>query len=202
MDLNNLKYIYNIDDETIAKRALVDSENGRKTALKELIGEAVIKRFTLWNRLFPNYQSVKKITSKKNQKEGIDFMVTAEDGTIYNIDLKSLVGNYEWDGTERSDGKTFEQDVIRAPIELRQNGIFTNLLSKKTDYLLYIWTDPDTAQSTYSLLDYKMISDISYKCDKVVCENKKMEPLPYIHYTSCNKTGEYILFPAVAFRLH
>ena len=39
MDLNNLKYIYNIDDETIAKRALVDSENGRKTALKELIGE-------------------------------------------------------------------------------------------------------------------------------------------------------------------
>lgn len=202
MDLNNLKYIYNIDDETIAKRALVDSENGRKTALKELIGEAVIKRFTLWNRLFPNYQSVKKITSKKNQKDGIDFMVIAEDGTVYNIDLKSLVGNYEWDGTERSDGKTFEQDVIRAPIELRQNGIFTNLPSKRTDYLLYIWTDPDTAQSTYSLLDYKMISDISYKCDKVVCENKKMEPLPYIHYTSCNKTGEYILFPAVAFRLH
>lgn len=202
MDLNNLKYIYNIDDETIAKRALVDSENGRKTALKELIGEAVIKRFALWNRLFPNYQSVKKITSKKNQKDGIDFMVTAEDGTIYNIDLKSLVGNYEWDGTERSDGKTFEQDVIRAPIELRQNGIFTNISSKKTDYLLYIWTDPDTAQSTYSLLDYKMISDISYKCDKVVCENKKMEPLPYIHHTSNNGTGEYILFPAVAFRLH
>ena len=202
MDLNNLKYIYNIDDETIAKRALVDSENGRKTALKELIGEAVIKRFTLWNRLFPNYQSVKKITSKKNQKDGIDFMVTTEDGTIYNIDLKSLVGNYEWDGTERSDGKTFEQDVIRAPIELRQNGIFTNTSSKKTDYLLYIWTDPDTAQSTYSLLDYKMISDVSYKCDKVVCENKKVEPLPYIHHTSNNGTGEYILFPAVAFRLH
>lgn len=202
MDLNNLKYIYNIDDETIAKRALVDSENGRKTALKELIGEAVIKRFTLWNRLFPNYQSVKKITSKKNQKDGIDFMVTAEDGTVYNVDLKSLVGNYEWDGTERSDGKTFEQDVIRAPIELRQNGIFTNFPSKRTDYPLYIWTDPDTAQSTYSLLDYKMISDISYKCDKVVCENKKMEPLPYIHHTSNNGTGEYILFPAVAFRLY
>ena len=137
MDLNNLKYIYNIDDETISKRALVDSENGRKTALKELIGEAVIKRFTLWNRLFPNYQSVKKITSKKNQKDGIDFIVTAEDGTVYNIDLKSLVGNYEWDGTERSDGKTFEQDVIRAPIELRQNGIFT----LKENRLPFIYLD-------------------------------------------------------------
>lgn len=202
MDLSNLKYAYNIDDKTIAKRALVDSENGRKTALKELIGEASIKRFALWNRLFPNYQSVKKATGKKNQKDGIDFIVTTEDGTVYNIDLKSLVGNYEWDCNERSDGKTFEQGVIKAPIELRQNGTFTNLPSKKTDYLLYIWTDPDTTQSIYSLLDYKMISDISYKCDKVVCENRKMEPLPYVHYTSNNGTGEYILLPVAAFRLY
>ena len=64
---------FNIDLDKAKKRALVNTENGMVTAATEMLGEAIIRKFKLWNELFPNYQSVKKATSKKNQKEGIDF---------------------------------------------------------------------------------------------------------------------------------
>lgn len=200
MTLEQLKFYYSIDDREIDKRALFDSENARKTALKELIGEKAISKGNLWSILFPDYESKKRITSKRNQLDGIDYMITASDGTVYNIDLKCVQGDYSWDGTETSDHLMFDGNVLRAPIEIRQNGVFTNLLKKKTDFLLYIFHQPDGVY--YSLLSYGMIANFSRQCDAIVCENTHSKQNTFIHHTSNNGTGDYVLFPAKVEKLY
>lgn len=199
MTLEQLKFYYDISDEEVNKRALFDSENARKTALKELIGEKAISKGRLWNILFPDYESKRRITSKKNQLDGVDYMITASDGTVYNIDLKCVQGDYSWDGTETSDHLRFDKDVLRAPVEIRQNGIFTNLSKKKTDYLLYVFHQPDGVY--YSLLSYEMIVNFSRQCDAIVCKNNHLKQNTFIHHTSFNGTGDYVLFPAVVKKL-
>lgn len=200
MTLDELKTFYNITDEQISRRTLVNNENGRKTALKELIGEAAIKKYKLWQELFPDYESKKRITSIKNQKDGIDFQITASDGTIYNIDLKSVTGDYSLVGDETTDHKSFiaadDCTLLRAPIELRQKGIFTNRSSKKTDFMLYIYHQPDGIY--YAMLKYEDVVKISKESDYIVCKNKGLTQTTYVHHTSNNGTGEYILIPVNA----
>ena len=79
---------FDIDMEKAKRRALVKGENAIITAATEMVGEKIIKQHTLWNTLFPNYKSVKKVTNVKNQKQGTDYQIITDDDEIVNIDIK------------------------------------------------------------------------------------------------------------------
>ena len=186
---------FNIDLEKARKRALVNNENGVITAATEMLGESIIRKFRLWNEIFPNYQSVKKATSKRNQKDGIDFFVTLEDDTVVNVDIKICCGpDFSLDKNQCY--KEPEKHIIlpqmnQAPIELKQNGFRTFTSRKKTDYLLFIFADCNGI--SYANLDYNNVL-------KVVDENIKDKGI-YLHHISNNKSGEYICYPVGTHRL-
>lgn len=205
---------FNIDLNRANKRALVCSENGMITAATEMLGEAIIRKFKLWNELFSNYQSVKKATSKKNQTEGIDFFITKEDGTVVNIDIKVCCGhdfsfnkeycyrNPECYRTVKAVKGTINK---QAPIELKQNGARTFTSRKKTDYILFIFAD--TYGISYANLSYEKILTIVDGCIskyKYVNEHGFVRKVfdeergTYKHYTSNNGSGEYICYPVIA----
>lgn len=204
---------YNIDEDVAKKRAVHKSQNGYLTAAVEMLGEAIIKKHHIWHELFPGYKSVKKATSKKNQKEGIDFFITLEDDTVINIDIKVCCGpdySFDKDKVFVDPSKTRlvkpEEGYIlnQAPIELKQNGIPTFTARKKTDYLLFIFADQNGI--SYSLLDYEdvlKIVDSSYR--KLVVENNnavwRNDASNYRYYVSNNKSGEYILHPVKCVRV-
>ena len=205
---------FNIDLDKAKKRALVCSENGIVTAATEMLGEAIIRKFKLWNELFPNYQSVKKATSKKNQIEGIDFFITKEDGTVVNIDIKVCCGSdfsFNKDYCYRNPECYRTVKVVKgtinkqAPIELKQNGVRTFTSRKKTDYILFIFAD--TYGISYANLSYEKILTIVDGCiSKYNYVNEhgfvrkvfNEERGPYKHYTSNNGSGEYVCYPVVA----
>lgn len=217
--INTMKQQYftefNIDLNKAKKRALVNTENGMITVATEMLGEEIIRKFTLWNELFPNYQSVKKATSKKNQKEGIDFFITEEDGNVVNIDIKVCCGpdfSFNKDYcyrkpecyriTEPPEGTVKKQ----APIELKQNGARTFTSRKKTDYILFIFVD--RYGISYANLSYKNVLNIVDECISKYEEVKDEYGFtrnvlnknrgPYKHYTSNNGSGEYVCHPVVA----
>ena len=168
MDLNNLASEFKVTEEMAQHRALVNSDNGRRTAMKELIGEKAIKRYNVWERLFPGYTSVKRCTSVKLQKSGVDFIV--DEDTF--IDIKVDIGpNYE--------------NII--PVEIRQNKCFTMLSSKKTDYILHIIVDDFKRRAV--LIDYQWLAKLAHKV--AVCQVNHQE-IPFQIFTSNNGTGEYI----------
>lgn len=206
---------FGIDLDKAKKRALVNTENGMITAATEMLGEAIIRKFKLWNEIFPNYQSVKKATSKKNQTDGIDFFVTAEDGTVFNVDIKVCCGpdfNFNKEHCYRNpeNFRVIEPNAglinKQAPIELKQNGMRTFTSRKKTDFILFIFAD--NYGVSYANLSYENVltivdESISRYEDtvdehgftrKVYNEKRGI----YNHYISNNKTGEYICFPIVA----
>ena len=206
---------FNIDLDKAKKRALVSSENGMVTAATEMLGEAIIRKFKLWNELFPNYQSVKKATSKKNQTEGIDFFITEEDGNVVNVDIKVCCGpdfsfnkDYCYRNPEcyRTIGPTEGNINKQAPIELKQNGVRTFTSRKKTDYILFIFAD--TYGVSYANLSYENILTIvdenigkyEYIVDERGFEKKVFNTNRgiYKHYTSNNGSGEYVCHPVVA----
>lgn len=206
---------FNIDLDKAKKRALVNTENGMVTAATEMLGEAIIRKFKLWNELFPNYQSVKKATSKKNQTEGIDFFITEEDGNVVNIDIKVCCGpdfsfNKDYCYRKPECYRTVEpaEGTInkQAPIELKQNGARTFTSRKKTDYILFIFAD--TYGISYANLSYENVLNIVDECisryEDVKDEHgftRKVfneERGPYKHYTSNNGSGEYVCHPVVA----
>ena len=204
---------FNIDLEKAKKRALVCSENGMVTAATEMLGEAIIRKFKLWNELFPNYQSVKKVTSKKNQTEGIDFFITEEDGNVVNIDIKVCCGSdfsFNKDYCYRKPEcyrtvKSVKGTINKqAPIELKQNGVRTFTSRKKTDYILFIFAD--VYGISYVNLSYEKVLTIVDECISsynYVNEHgfvKKVyeERGPYKHYASNNGSGEYVCYPVVA----
>lgn len=186
---------FNIDLEKARKRALVNSENGMITAATEMLGEAIIKKFRLWSQLFPNYQSVKKATSKRNQKDGIDYFVTLEDDTVINIDIKVCCGpDFSLDRNQcykEPEKQRTLSSMNQAPIELKQNGFRTFTSRKKTDYLLFIFADCNGI--SYANLAYDDVL-------KIVDENIKDEGM-YLHHISNNKSGEYICCPVAVSKL-
>lgn len=204
---------YNITEDAAKKRAIHKSANGITTAAVEMLGEAIIKKHHIWHDLFPGYKSVKKATSKKNQKDGIDYFIVLEDDTVINIDLKVCCGpDY-----------SFKKDVVykdpscvrlvvppedyilnQAPIELKQNNIVTFDKRKKTDYLLFIFADQNGI--SYHLMDYELVLKIvKDSMRKYVRENGvavyKNETSNYKYYRSNNKSGEYILHPVKSKRV-
>lgn len=204
---------YNIDETKAVKRALVNSPNGIRTAMTEMLGETIIKKHHLWNVLFPNYQSVKKATSKKNQKEGTDYFITTEDDVLLSIDIKVCCGpsysfNKEYCFNEPDKVRVTlpKENTIKkqAPIELMQKGIRTFTSRKKTDYLLFIFADAEGI--SYYLMEYDKVLDIVdknisklVKKDNVMVYDRKTGP--YKHYISNNGTGEYISVPVDAVNL-
>jgi hypothetical protein len=186
---------FNIDLEKARKRALVSSENGTITAATEMLGEAIIRKFRLWNQIFPNYQSVKKATSKRNQKDGIDFFVTLEDDTVVNVDIKICCGpdfSLNKDECYKEPEKyRIISGLYQAPIELKQNGFRTFTSRKKTDYLLFIFADNNGI--SYTVLDYDKII-------KIIDDNVKDNGM-YLHHISNNRSGEYICFPVSVTKL-
>lgn len=208
----NTKNIYftefNINVNEAKKNALLHSQNAVTTAATELLGEAIIKKYRLWNALFPNYKSVKKATSKKNQKEGIDFFITTEDDTVYTVDLKVCCG------PDYTAGQRCYKEPTRliklpdgyvlnaAPIELTQNNIRTFTSSKKTDFLLFIFADNNGI--SYTLIDYiTILNVVDEHIDKLVTEKNGLKQRvaveknrgSLVHYTSNNGSGVYVLLP-------
>lgn len=204
---------YSIDEAKARKRALVNSPNGIRTAMTEMLGEAIIKKYHIWNALFPNYQSVKKATSKKNQKEGTDYFVTTEDDVLLSIDIKVCCGpsyafskEYCFNEPEKVRITHTKENMIKkqAPIELMQKGIRTFTARKKTDYLLFIFADSEGV--SYCLMDYDKVLEIVdanisrlVEKDGVAFYDRKRGP--YKHYISNNGTGEYISIPIDAVNL-
>ena len=206
---------FNIDLEKAKKKALVNSENGIVTAATEMLGEEIIKKFRLWNELFPNYQSVKKATSKKNQKEGIDYFITEDDETVVNVDVKVCCGP-DYSFSKRHCFRSLDTDYSvnlpegtinkQAPIELKQNGNRTFTSRKKTDYILFIFAD--TSGISYVSISYDKILNIVDECISKYEDVKDEHGLtrrflneergPYKHYASNNGSGEYICYPVVA----
>lgn len=184
MDLLLLKTRYGIKDKDIEKRALVDSENGRRTALKEMIGEKYIIQNNVFkdfveNELHREYNGYKKVTSVKMQRAGVDYIVYAGDEELY-VDLKSLVGpSYE-----------------KIPLELTQNNIWTNTTSKMTDYHLYVVHDD--YHHTRKWVPYADIVKeckkhkpaLIYSDDRTSCRFEWGSDV----YTSNNGSGRYILW--------
>ncbi len=186
---------FNIDLEKARKRALVSSENGMITAATEMLGEAIIRKFRLWNQIFPNYQSVKKATSKRNQLDGIDYFVTLEDDTVVNVDIKICCGpSFSLDKNQcykEPEKQRTLSSMNQAPIELKQNGFRTFTSRKKTDYLLFIFADGNGI--SYANLAYDDVL-------KIVDENIKDKGI-YLHHISNNKSGEYICCPVAISKL-
>ena len=163
---NMLRKKYNITNEDIKKNALRQTEDGYKTSFKELVGDAYIRREGLFRFLFPGLVRFEKITNEDEQKSGIDYKVYLKDGTVKNVDLKSLIG------------PNYKQCVI----ELSQNGIWTNTPEKKTDYVLYVVHDKN--HTAYKMVSYKDVLEESLKYKDFQSEKIK---------TSFNGTGKYIL---------
>lgn len=117
--------MFNITDKMAEKAAIYKSESGYKTAKKELIGDAVIRKYNLFDSLFPNNLGYKKISKKtKEDKEkqlaGIDYEVYTEEGVI-NVDLKSLVGqNYNMTLKDYYNPEDFKADTKGVVIEIYQ----------------------------------------------------------------------------------
>ena len=166
--LDRLANEFKVTEAAVQRRALVNTENGRKTALKELIGEKAIKMYNVWERLFPGYNSVKRCTSTKLQRAGVDFIIDEDIFIDIKVDSGPDYGN-----------------II--PIEIRQNRVFTMLPSKKTDYILHIIIDDYKRKAV--LIDYQWLSKLAHKV--AVCQANG-QPTPFQIFTSNNGTGEYI----------
>lgn len=168
--MTNLEYYknrYKITDTMVNSRALMDNDNSRRTATKELIGEYFVKEFNIWERLFPNYNSVKKVTSEKLQRSGVDYIIN--DDTF--VDIKCDIG----------------PDYANCiPIELSQFNNPSNTLDKKTDYVVHIIIDD--FKERVVMANYAWVCEL---CEKVRKDAKEGRPTFPI-FTSNNGTGEYI----------
>lgn len=188
---------FNIDMEKAKRRALVSGENAIITAATEMVGEKIIKQYTLWNILFPNYKSVKKITNIKNQKQGTDFQIITDDDEIVNIDIKVQIGpDYSPKKEDYKVPHRICSDTKVAALELYQNNI-PSLLGKKTDYFLFITVDESGIY--YGLLEYdlavKVIKEHLFKHTIIDGVAHKEWPGYLNHFTSNNSSGIYVKYP-------
>lgn len=188
---------FEIDREKAVRRAIVKTPNGITTAMTEMLGEKIIKVFSLWDRLFPENNGYKRATSKKMQKSGVDFEIFTDNGSIY-IDLKVCVGpDYSMSLEDYNTELANFEESKAIPVEIYQNGIFTNSNGKLTDYMLYIIAD--SKGISYLLISYKEIQKISYEHRKQV-ENlgttaRLVNKGQYKWHKSNNGTGIYVKVP-------
>ena len=163
-------------------KVIYDSNNITKT--KEAIGEAFLKKYNVFESFFPSYLAFRKITNKKLQKEGVDFIVTNKDEEEIFIDLKTDIGpDYS--------------NIV--PIEIRQYGAVTMTKDKKTDYILHVVIDDHQRKAV--LFMYKHFCSIANAIAQQQTEDNKTGPFKFSHdskayevFTSRNSTGEYIKF--------
>lgn len=194
---------FDIDLDQAKKRAVVKNESGIAAAATEMVGEKIIKQNTLWNVLFPNYQSVKKITNVKNQKQGIDYQIITEDEEIINIDIKVQIGSdYSPKQEDYKEPHRILADSKVAAIELYQYNV-PSLLGKKTDYFLFITVDESGIY--YSLLDYSTIVSLikEHLHTHTIVDGVAHKEWPgwLNHFTSNNGTGIYVKYPAKATKI-
>lgn len=199
---------WNIDRTKAAKRALVKNENGIKTAMTEMLGEAIIKHFHLWDVLFPENTGYKKVTAKKLQKAGVDYEVYDADGEPIYIDIKVCVGP-DYSMKEEDFNGTPARMILSSavPIEIYQNNVFTNTKGKLTDYLLYIIAEDKGI--SYCLLNYEDVQKISVEHKKTyeIKDSVNGKVAVQINkgafkwHISNNGSGTYIKFPVNAVRL-
>lgn len=191
------------------------------TKAKEQWAENVLRE----NRIFElvaqevgiDYLGRKKITNKKLQKSGIDYVLFGENKEI-NVDLKTGIGS---DYSMRDEDWTiYPEKIIKEicddkslyvghdgiAVEITQYDFFTNRKEKATDYDLYIqW---DCSGIKVYLIDYKEINRVSNenwwhfeKCGHStylkVRGSTKYGPDKafYALKTSFNGTGVYIKYP-------
>lgn len=168
------------------------TSNSVKTALKEKVGEAVIEKYDLWNVLFPGNIGVEKVTDKKRQKMGLDFIVTMPNERI-GIDLKSLVGEFHMEVEDFKDMPT-RNDLKQfgASYEVSQLGKFSTGPDKKNKYFLY------TLVGTWGIR-YALIPkvEVEAECCKYwnTGRNKLYGTGKYNTRTSNNGTGVYVMIP-------
>lgn len=193
--LEHYRKMYNLDYSKAEKRALVKNENGTRTALKEMIGEAIIKESRLFDLFFPDNIGFKKISSKKLQKAGADYEVYLSDNQTVYVDLKSLVGpDYTMYPDDYVSPKRIIKDQKAIVVEIYQNDLFTNYSSKMTDFVLYTIAD-STGVYAY-LVPYKAVVDLSkeHKAKYIVEGDiaKRVQSGYLKWYTSNNGSGIYI----------
>lgn len=208
--MNTLDYYtskYNIDIAKAEKRRLVQTENGTRTQLKEMLGEEIIKRYHLFDTLFPNNIGYKKVTNRKLQLAGADYEVYIEgqNDPVY-IDLKSTVGpNYSMNEEDFDEVEPTEDLKIRkaAALEVYQNKIFTNNAGKITDYFLYIICDDSGVY--FSLLSFNSVRNtcLKHKDDYIIKDGvgHLKQHYPFKRYISNNGTGVYIKYPVITTQL-
>lgn len=205
-----LKYYmekFNITDKDVDKKSHGNPKMYRPMA-KELIGNQIIKKYDLFDILFPENIGVVREVGVKAQKAGVDYIIyfpTLDENNkkkIY-VDLKSLVGE-DYHMTE-SDYLTDymgtrKYDMIGAPVELYQNGIYTNSSSKYTDFVLYTFATKSGIY--YSLVSYRKIQEISLANIREVVKDSNGETARwtwkgniYKVHTSNNGSGRYIKVP-------
>ena len=185
MELDELKQMYKITEDQIKRNMLRPGENAYRTSLKELIGQKYIQRNRVFkdfveNTLKNEYNGYKKVSNKKLQKAGVDYIIYADNEEIY-VDIKSLQGpHYE-----------------HIPLELTQNNVWTNTKTKMTDYHLYIVHDD--GQPRHKWVDYETIVKECAKYKPTIENNGnccfyKWDPAVY---TSNNGSGKYILWSEI-----
>lgn len=192
---------YGISLQMAEKKALVKNENGMITAATEMVGDKIIKLNSLFDKLFPNNTGYKKETRKKYQKLGVDYWVFDENGEEIAIDIKVNIGpDYSMEKSDYTNTEIEHKDSLSIPVEIYQNGDFTNSDDKLTDYMLYFILDNNNQY--YKLIEYSKIRNISLK-HKYVDEAVSYSPLTvkrvnkgdFSWHQSNNGTGIYIKVP-------
>lgn len=188
--LEYYKDLLEIDMEQVLQRRATYNEASIKTATKEAIGEKIIKKYNLFDIIFPNNTGFRRITSEKLQKCGCDYEVFFENNTSVYIDLKSLVGEkYEMKAKDYRDNILHDEGKKGVAIEVYQYGIFTNV-GKMTDYFLYTICDSDGI--SYCLIPYDEILRLT---KKYVIHMGIFPTEKYMMQYSFNGTGIYIKYP-------
>lgn len=133
---------------------------------KEAYGEKLLKQYNIFEHFFPNYKGFEKVENRKNQMEGVDFIIRNNNGEYVYIDLKACIGpDYE--------------DIV--PLEITQYGVVTNTRRKKTDYFIYMIDDQFKSRAV--LISYDLILKIT---------EKQLESKSCPEYKSATGTGSYI----------
>ena len=159
-----------------------------KTCIKETRGDDAIKQYNIWDRFFPGNTGWKKVTDKKMQKAGVDYIIYGAHGEEMYVDLKTGIGDDYTDG-----------GYAVVAIEIYQNDWFTNTDHKMTDFMLYYTNDKYGER--FFLYDYDDIKKVSEEHRKKLIYKEDVDMYTYKNegsfqwHKSFNGTGIYIRMP-------
>ena len=172
------------------KYGITNVTDNNRSWKKEEVGDSIIKEENLFVRFFPDMIGYKKITTKKLQKAGADYIIYFEDRDPIYIDIKVNIGSdYSMKPEDYIRKSHYVENEVALPIEIYQNKIFTNEKSKITDYMLYFILE-EKRQICY-LIDYIEI----FKVSAYHCNFGKQDMKRFTLYRSNNKSGIYIKTP-------